>query len=68
MSLMSDLGDLNKDYGLRIHVAAKNCATSMKLYENRIFGPNLGKMEKMVTNQESKFDLSSIRGLTKKLR
>ena len=42
---MSDLGDLNKDFGLRILVAAKNFMTSPKLYENCIFGSNLGKNE-----------------------
>ena len=38
MILISDLGDLNKDFGLRTLVATKICATSPKLYENCIFG------------------------------
>ena len=58
MSLISDFGDLNKDFGLRILVVAKNCATSPKLYENCIFGPNLEKMKKMAINQENKLYLS----------
>ena len=43
MSLILDSGDKNKDFGLEILVAAKNYATSQKLYKNCIFGPNLEK-------------------------
>ena len=45
MSLISDFGDLNKDFGLRFLVAAKNYATSPKFCESCIFGPNLEKSE-----------------------
>ena len=45
MSLISDFGDLNKDFGLRILVAAKNYATSPILCESCIFGLNLEKNE-----------------------
>ena len=58
MSLISDFGDLNKDFGLRILVAAKNYAMSPKLCESCIFGPNLEKNEEMVINQENKLYLS----------
>ena len=36
MSLISDLGDKNKDFGLRIIDTAKYSTTSPKLYENCI--------------------------------
>ena len=58
MSLISDFGDLNKDFGLRILVATKNYATSPKLCESCIFGPNLEKMKKRVINQENNLYLS----------
>ena len=48
MSLISDFGDLNKDFGLRILVTAK------ELY----FWTKFKKNEENVTNQENKLVLS----------
>ena len=58
MSLISDFGDLNKDFGLRILVAAKKLRDEPETLRKLHFGPNLEKNEEMVINQENKLYLS----------